>query len=504
MAMIENIPKIVLHLHKTKVDNEIVSIALSMVLDRSNSEITAAGLTLLKSLVKPIGAELVERYFYREIIEIAADKLPALTNAILEIISELFETPKSENLKPKLLDLFLEICESDNQDIKKNCIKIFPIIIKHSTKQTHDNLLPVYSKFLKDKSKHVREAAVNNCCMIIIFFQANLPEIIVKKYFGVTETGFYNAAYYFFAVLLTLSTSYWEDLKKLFMRLIEGDVKTRISLVYSLHEIAKIIGPERSAMELITIYDTFLKYPELQLDAYANLPLFLKEVFPEHREKYISLIKSIAKDSYKWRKRYVFSRSISNYIGVYDYNCVYSEIWPLALELCEDVYAKVRYTASKEVAKLSVYLLSKNPDWKRYILMCIKKYAIGSVNNKLIFLSIVKNLADTELASDFSQELAKLACDKFTSIRIMCAETVNLSKDEVWKEAKNALVKDSNKDVLAKLGKYLDLGSKKSFIVPPLMRYSYKENIKGIIKFYHNFPPKFGKIHDYVEVLNTK
>ena len=55
----------------------------------------------------------------------------------------------------------------------------------------------------------------------------------------------YHCAYNFPAVLLTLGAESWVDLKRLYFMLARDQQwKVRRTLSYSLHEIAKVLGPE--------------------------------------------------------------------------------------------------------------------------------------------------------------------------------------------------------------------------------------------------------------------
>ena len=105
-AMTDNIPKLTVHLKKPKIDNEIVGIVLSMILDRSREDITLQGLSLLKNIAKTITLDLVERYFIREVLEISIDGTFVVNKQIVDLVSEVFEAPKGESLKIKLLELF--------------------------------------------------------------------------------------------------------------------------------------------------------------------------------------------------------------------------------------------------------------------------------------------------------------------------------------------------------------------------------------------------------------
>ena len=497
--MVEYIPKLLPHLPKNKINNEIVGIAISMILDRSMEDITIQGLVLLRSLVKIIGPDLVERYFFREIVELVSDESPPICKIVVDIIAEVVQMGKGDNFKEKLLGLFYKFCDNDNWNIRKHCVSGFPVILKHSSKEVQNTLIPHFIKFLKDKSKWVKEIAVNSCGLVIINLQITIPEPILKTYLHLSEAGTQGTSFYFSAVFLTIGVGHWSEMKKVLNKILEGDTKNHLSIVYSMHEIAKILGAETSVKDLIDIYDQFLDSPYLMLDAYMNLPNFLRELFPEDRDKYKTIIKSMGRDENNWRSRDIFARNICEFIGVYDYNTIYAEIWPQALQLCEDNHACVRNSAAKEVGKLSLYLLSKNSDWKRHIVMCIKKYSKGHINNRITFLMILTSFAGVEIAEEFSEDVERLARDNVESVRIMCAETVILSKIHIWNNAKNILAADTNRDVLAVFGKFFYTDSSRYFITPPLIRGTHYQEIGGIIKFRHSSEPKFEKIENYSE-----
>jgi len=62
----------------------------------------------------------------------------------------------------------------------------------------------------------------------------------------------------------------------------------RRTLAFSLHEIAKILGPELTEKELIPVLYHFLKdIQEVKEGVSLNLPKFLIVLTPEQRESYV-------------------------------------------------------------------------------------------------------------------------------------------------------------------------------------------------------------------------
>jgi hypothetical protein len=347
----------------------------------------------------------------------------------------------------------------------------------------------------------VKEQSINTCCCVIIYAKVPIPEVLVKSYLKVPDSGHFHAAFYFPGVLLTLGTPAWGEMKKLFQKLAESDSRTKNCLLKSIHEVGKILGAEVAGKDLTEIFDKICEDEDVKGTAFECLPNFLRELFPEDRDRYKNIVKNLARDR-DWRKRGILALGLCEYIGVFDYNCIYTDIWPLALELCEDQHSTVRLSAAKETAKLALYLLAKNSDWKRHIELCIKKYATGSVNSKIVFLTIVKHFSATEFAGDFLDQVVSLAKDDVKNVRIMCADAVNFcrSLENVWESARVLLENDEEQDVRFEFGKTMKMRQDQTFVTPPILRRIHNIEVGGVIKFSHSKPPKFAKIEDFEDI----
>ena len=92
----------------------------------------------------------------------------------------------------------------------------------------------------------------------------------------------YHCAYNFPAVLYTLGPKSWAKLKPLYETLVRDTRwKVRRTLSFSLHEIAKILGPEMAEKELLNTLFTFLKdIPEVREGVTLNLPKYIEVLSP--------------------------------------------------------------------------------------------------------------------------------------------------------------------------------------------------------------------------------
>ena len=65
----------------------------------------------------------------------------------------------------------------------------------------------------------------------------------------------------------------------------------RRTLSFSLHELAKMLGPEVTEAELIPILFTFMKdVPDVREGVMQNLPKFIQELNEDKREQFVEKV----------------------------------------------------------------------------------------------------------------------------------------------------------------------------------------------------------------------
>ena len=99
----------------------------------------------------------------------------------------------------------------------------------------------------------------------------------------------YYFAYNFPAILFCYGKKAWPELKAIYFDFcFEEDLKIRLSIIASFHEIANILGKEMTENELLPVYDKFLESNEKyeQKLAIKNLPKLLYKVNKKKKERY--------------------------------------------------------------------------------------------------------------------------------------------------------------------------------------------------------------------------
>jgi serine/threonine-protein phosphatase 4 regulatory subunit 1 len=148
-------------------------------------------------------------------------------------------------------------------------------------------LADIYYRFLKDPtSKIVRGTAFQH----IGEFVAALKEMkeidprIIEFYVSTTDNSSnkdvcYYSSYNFPAFVYTLGKEKWEDFRKIYLKLSRfNDGRIKRTLAHSIHELAKILGPEITETDLVPVIERFLKdtMNEIKMGSLKNLHVFLE------------------------------------------------------------------------------------------------------------------------------------------------------------------------------------------------------------------------------------
>lgn len=100
----------------------------------------------------------------------------------------------------------------------------------------------------------------------------------------------YYASINFPAFIYVQGAKEWKNYRSLYQKLAQStDVLTKKTIAYSVHELAKILGPEITAQDLIEVVDRFLKdnMSDVRNAVLKNLNIFLENVDPETRNRYL-------------------------------------------------------------------------------------------------------------------------------------------------------------------------------------------------------------------------
>ncbi|CAJ0857904.1 8929_t:CDS:10, partial [Entrophospora sp. SA101] len=249
----------------------------------------------------------------------------------------------------------------------------------------------------------------------------------------------YICAFNFPAVVLTLGESRWDDFKETYFSLTRDmQVKVRRTLSYSLHEIAKVIGPKKTEEDLLPVFTYYLvDMDEVKSGVMENYVSFISCLPQTARDECLPSLSGIW-DNLKpqWRLRNTIAKQIPALCQLFDGSSIINYLLPLAIKAVKDEVATVRETtvacfpalfeavhnddtlfkeAIKRVCEFSsenkfrsrvifvqicyALVLSGFPklDFERYFLPILENFSADSVVNvRITLVRVIKELCQTE------------------------------------------------------------------------------------------------------------
>jgi serine/threonine-protein phosphatase 4 regulatory subunit 1 len=152
----------------------------------------------------------------------------------------------------------------------------------------------------------------------------------------------YYSSFNFPAFVYTLGKERWEEFRRIYFKLAKfNDNRIKRTLAYSIHELARILGPEITETDLAPIMERFLKdqVNEIRAGALKNLHVFLAEVKPENRHvfiKYLQYVDGQTEGQYEWRMKLVLAQNLGKFATLFDADTVYEKFLPMFFKFCND------------------------------------------------------------------------------------------------------------------------------------------------------------------------
>tara|TARA_R110002050_G_scaffold22299_1_gene60903 strand:+ start:374 stop:1213 length:840 start_codon:yes stop_codon:yes gene_type:complete len=232
--------------------------------------------------------------------------------------------------------------------------------------------------------------------------------------------------------------------------------KVRRTLAFSIHEVARIIGTERTEAELIDVFDMLFSDLDLvRVGVIRNLASFVEVVSPEKRAQFLHNMAEIEGEEENWRYRKYLAKQLAHMSDLLPEH-VETSIFPIALRFCFDQVAKVRKYAVKEIGLVVRRIENKEP----FFAQLLEKGADPSCYNRQIFAEICGEMfgqVDQKLLVDeVLPRFLQLAKDPVPNVRLAVGKVITqkLMSDPGWDghkkdylEALTPLKEDKDSDV---------------------------------------------------------
>ncbi|CAI4221661.1 unnamed protein product [Auanema sp. JU1783] len=191
-----------------------------------------------------------------------------------------------------------------------------------------------------------------------------VPKALIESYMSMTSTSGTNegdinryCAHNFPAVAFTLGRSSWSQIRSTYVQLAGDDqLRVRLSIASSLHEMAVIIGSSKTESDLLPIFNSLRSdLPEVRVGVLKNLFQFVKCLSPKSQLKMVEILPSFmpidnnAMNS-NWRYRLEFALQCQQLCDIYSLEDINRTMTAIALTLANDRVAEVRLEAVELVS----------------------------------------------------------------------------------------------------------------------------------------------------------
>ena len=314
----------------------------------------------------------------------------------------------------QLFPLYDQLTQDKEWKVRKACADVVAQIAQVTPMERDaQSLQRLYYRFLLDpSSKIVRGTAFQNIGPFIATLKDNtsIDQRITDFFVNTTmktnnKDVCYYASFNFPAFIWVTGPDEWHKFRALYNKLTSvSDVQTQRTLSCSLHEIAKILGPELTDSDLLGIADRFLRHnnPDVRLGIMKNLHVLLAEVPESKRQHYIQHITQTFNEAgADWRTKEMLAKNLGKFATLFDQQIVYSEFLPMFFKFCEDRIATVSNAAATALAPI------------------LNKFDQDLDKQKSIIKIVKNNFRDGEKATYKRRQLYIL----------MCEEVMNQAKD---------------------------------------------------------------------------
>jgi serine/threonine-protein phosphatase 4 regulatory subunit 1 len=249
----------------------------------------------------------------------------------------------------------------------------------------------------------------------------------------------FNCAYNIPAIALTLGVTYWKYIKDLYKKLSE-DVswKVRQTLAYSIHELATILGTEYTQLDLVPIFDSYIKdVDEVRIGIVANLTKFLRVLSIDYRQTYMPKLNDFLKmdNQRNWRFRNELGMQIAQFCALFPADYLAEYVQPVAFTLSMDKVAEVRTTSVRALVEVlrQFELSSKDVLRHNFIEHVFRSFANSSKwSFRQLFATLCEHILATKayksiesFSKDFLPKLLSIRHEKVANTRALLARIIS-------------------------------------------------------------------------------
>lgn len=304
--------------------------------------------------------------------QFAADPLFYVRKEAASAIGQLASCINATTAQERLLPLFEKFAEDQIWHVRRSCVLTLPALCSVLPEDAkHDLTVSSIELFHNDVSRNVRNTLADIVGELVANFlprdwertrkPGKLPEPLLEYFLSLGSNTAnqalklevdrtYVCAYNFPAVVLTAGMDYWDShLRETYLNLTKDyQIKVRCTFAHSLHDIASIIGPERTERDLVQIFALYLMdLDDVKQGVLEHLADFLSTLAVGSRNEYIPILAEVWDGvATNWHLRNILTEQLMDIAMLFDAARVVEHILPLVVRACDDKFAAVRETGA--------------------------------------------------------------------------------------------------------------------------------------------------------------
>eukprot|EP00947_MAST-08B_sp_MAST-8B-sp1_P004074 g4074.t1 len=250
----------------------VLTVVLGLAHNEEQEELRMMAAVLLNELASLLGEALCHQFVTPEVLNLSDDGVFRVRKAVALNLRHVFKTTSDEVTLERLLPAFLRLSADDIWGVRKACAESLVAVSEVvSAEIRRDALLPLVEAFLSDPSKWVKQAArqalgpflstiapADSLSPEAVGLFTNLPFAAAEEGAAASSTTV-ACAFSFPGVLLAMGSARWGELAGLHAKLSRSEEwRVRRTLAFSLHEVARIIGPANAEASLVGTFDLFI------------------------------------------------------------------------------------------------------------------------------------------------------------------------------------------------------------------------------------------------------
>ncbi|KAG0285745.1 Serine/threonine-protein phosphatase 4 regulatory subunit 1 [Linnemannia gamsii] len=255
----------------------------------------------------------------------------------------------------KMIPLFDLFVRDDSWEIRRACCTVLA---------TFSSTLPldlrirkieeIYDIYAGDVSRNVRNSAMEVLGEVIYGLgQGNVPDTLLNHFLNMGQQPMNEhelavmCAFSFPAVVLTAGRSKWPQMKPVYMKL-AGTFRfpIRRSLACSLHEVAKILGPELADRDLATAFsECLVAEDEVKEGVIGHVVEFVTCLSPKKRSEALRNLNTAwleLEQSSNWRLRDSLAGQLPGLCEIAEGQDLVEVLIPLSIRACTDSVSTIR------------------------------------------------------------------------------------------------------------------------------------------------------------------